>query len=144
MRLSDVIDSEKYLYYPGKVAEHMGIIHVCLNVTDAEESVQFYTEQLGFEESWSFESGDTINRYVTDDDGVEIQLSDTSGVDEVETGTAWDHLALSVESVDDAFERIDHFGTVQEPQDQPAAGARTAFIEDPDGHVVELVEPLEE
>ena len=65
--------------------------------------VQFYTEQLGFKESWSFESGDTINRYVTDNDGVEIQLSDTSGVDEVETGTAWDHLALSVESVDDAF-----------------------------------------
>jgi lactoylglutathione lyase len=33
---------------------------------------------------------------------------------------------------------------VQEPGDQPAAGARTAFIEDPDGHVVELVQPLED
>lgn len=122
----------------------MSLIHVCLNVTDAEESVRFYTEQLGFEESWSFESGDTVNRYVADDDGVEIQLSDTDGVDDVEAGTAWDHLAVSVESVDDAFDRIDNYGVVQEPQDQPAAGARTAFIEDPDGHVVELVQPLDE
>jgi lactoylglutathione lyase len=121
----------------------MSLIHICLNVTDAEESVQFYTEQLGFEESWSFESGDTVNRYVADDNGVELQLSDSNGVDEVNVGSAWDHLALSVESVDDEFERIDHYGIVQEPQDQPAAGARTAFIKDPDGHVVELVEPLE-
>ena len=122
----------------------MSLIHVCLNVTDAEESVKFYTEQLGFEESWSFESGDTVNRYVADDDGVELQLSETNGIDTVEAGTAWDHLAVSVKSVDAEFDRIDNYGVVQEPQDQPAAGARTAFIEDPDGHVVELVEPLDE
>ncbi len=122
----------------------MSLIHVCLNVTDAEESVKFYTEQLGFEESWSFESGGTVNRYVADYDGVELQLSETNGIDTVEAGTAWDHLAVSVKSVDAEFDRIDNYGVVQEPQDQPAAGARTAFIEDPDGHVVELVEPLDE
>jgi lactoylglutathione lyase len=33
---------------------------------------------------------------------------------------------------------------VKEPGDQPAAGARTAFVEDPDGHVVELIEPLDD
>jgi len=32
---------------------------------------------------------------------------------------------------------------VKEPGDQPEAGARTAFVKDPDGHaVVELIEPL--
>lgn len=45
--------------------------------------------------------------------------------------------------MDATFERVDHHGVVQEPGDQPAAGARTAFIEDPDGHVLELIEPLE-
>jgi lactoylglutathione lyase len=122
----------------------MNLIHVCLNVADADESIAFY-EQFGFEESWSFETPDseTENRYVADPDGVEIQLSETDGETEFEQGTAWDHLALGVDDVDATFEGIDHYGVVEEPGDQPAAGARTAFVKDPDGHVVELVEPFE-
>lgn len=123
----------------------MDVIHTCLNVADAADSVRFYTEQLGFTESWSFETEDgrTTNRYVAADNGVELQLSETEGETDFEQGTAWDHVALGVSSVDDTFEAIDHYGVVQEPADQPAAGARTAFVKDPDGHVVELVEPLE-
>lgn len=122
----------------------MNLIHVCLNVADADESIAFY-EQFGFEESWSFETpdGETENRYVADPDGVELQLSETEGETEFDQGTAWDHLALGVDDVDAVFEDIDHYGVVEEPGDQPAAGARTAFVKDPDGHVVELVEPLE-
>jgi lactoylglutathione lyase len=45
--------------------------------------------------------------------------------------------------VDATVERVDHHGIVEEPGPQPAAGSYTAFLEDPDGHVVELVEPLE-
>lgn len=123
----------------------MDLIHTCLNVADAEESARFYVEELGFEDSWSFESedGETENRYVAADNGVELQLSDTESETDFEPGSAWDHVAVGVESCDEAFEAIDHHGIVQEPADQPAAGARTAFIEDPDGHVVELVEPIE-
>jgi lactoylglutathione lyase len=50
---------------------------------------------------------------------------------------------VEVDDVDEAFARIDHYGAAEEPSDQPEAGARTAFIEDPDGHLIELVEPLE-
>jgi lactoylglutathione lyase len=122
----------------------MEILHTCLNVADADRSVEWYTAQLGFEESWGFDAddGETTNRYVSDDRGVEIQLSDTDGDTAFEQGTAWDHIAIGVEDVDAAVERIDHFGLVKPPGDQPAAGARTAFVEDPDGHVVELIEPL--
>ena len=123
----------------------MDLIHTCLNVADADRSVEFYTEQLGFAESWSFETedGSTTNRYVAAENGVELQLSETEGETDFEQGTAWDHLAVGVEDVDEAFERINHHGVVQEPADNPAAGARTAFLKDPDGHVVELVAPLE-
>ncbi|CAI49416.1 glyoxalase domain protein [Natronomonas pharaonis DSM 2160] len=122
----------------------MAILHVCLNVADADRAVDWYTENLGFEESWGFEteSGETVNRYVADDNGVELQLSDTEGETPSEDGDRWDHLAVSVDDVDAAVEAIDHHGIQQEPSDQPAAGARTAFIEDPDGHVIELIEPL--
>lgn len=122
----------------------MAILHTCLNVADAERSVEWYETNLGFEHSWGFESGDTTNLYVADDDGTELQLSETEGVEPGEAGDLWDHLAVGVEDVDAAFETIDHHGVVQEPGDQPAAGARTAFVKDPDGHVVELIEPLDD
>ncbi|MDY6817812.1 MAG: VOC family protein [Halobacteriales archaeon] len=124
----------------------MEFIHTCLNVADADRAVEWYTEQLGLKESWSFETADgrTVNRYVTDDNGFELQLSDTEGETALEEGTLWDHVALGVDDVDAAFDRIDNHGVVQPPQDNNAAGARTAFIKDPDGHVVELVEPLED
>jgi len=121
----------------------MDAIHVCLNVSDADRLAEWYEEQLDFEYSWEFTSDGTRNVYVADGNGFEIQLSDTDGETEFDAGTAWDHLALVVDDVDEAFERIENHGVVEVPSDQPAAGARTAFIEDPDGHVVELVEPLE-
>lgn len=124
----------------------MDLLHTCLNVADADRAVAFYVEQLGFEETWSFETedGETTNRYVAADNGVELQLSETDGEDEFDHGTAWDHLAVAVEDVDEAFDEIDHHGVVQEPADNDPAGARTAFVRDPDGHVVELVQPLED
>ena len=116
----------------------MDLIHVYLNVADVERSVEFYTSQLGFSESWSFVTSDgtTENRYVAADNGVEPQPSQTDGQTEFELGTAWDHVAVRVEDVDQAFDRINHHGIVREPQNQPEAGARSAFINDPDGHVV--------
>lgn len=123
----------------------MEVIHTCLNVSDVEQAAAFYTEQLGFDRSWSFESADgrTQNQYVAGDSGVELQLSDTAGQTDLEQGSLWDHVALKVDDVDAAFDRIDNHGVVKEPADQPAAGARTAMIKDPDGHVVELVQPVE-
>jgi lactoylglutathione lyase len=124
----------------------MVIIHTCLNVSDVERSVEWYVENLDFEESWGFETadGETVNRYVADDNGVELQLSETDGKTPFEEGDLWDHIAMKVEDVDAAFEEIDDHGVRKEPGDQPAAGARTAFVFDPDGHAVELVESLEE
>ncbi|ERG96766.1 VOC family protein [Haloquadratum walsbyi] len=121
------------------------ILHTCLNVADATDSIAFY-EQFGFEKSWQFtsEDGETTNYYVVDQNGVELQLSETTGETMFEMGTGWDHLALGVDDVDETIQRIDHYGIASEPGPQPAAGAYTAFIKDPDGHLVELIEPVSE
>ncbi|QZA87888.1 VOC family protein [Salinarchaeum sp. IM2453] len=123
----------------------MAILHFCLNVADAEQAATWYTEELGFERSWEFttEDGDTRNVYVADENGVELQLSETDGVTPEQSGELFDHFAVHVENIDQAFEEINNHGVQKEPGDQPAAGARTAFILDPDGHPVELIEPLE-
>jgi lactoylglutathione lyase len=118
-------------------------IHLCLNVADADESQTFY-EQFGFEYAREFELGGVENRYVTDENDIELQLRDDPAVDEVEVGDGCDHFALGVDSVDEELERIEHYGIVNGPMDVEQAGARVVFFEDPDGHVVELVEPLDD
>jgi lactoylglutathione lyase len=117
-------------------------IHLCLNVADADESQAFY-EQFGFEYTRSFELGGAENRYVADENGIELQFKDDPDVEEVTVGDAWDHLALGVDSVDEVLEEVDHYGLVNGPMDVEQAGARVVFFEDPDGHVVELVESLD-
>lgn len=122
----------------------MAILHTCLNVADADRTADWYVDELDFERSWEFttEDGETRNVYVADESGVEFQLSDTDGHEPGEQGDQYDHVAVKVDDVDAAFDRIENHGVVKEPGDQPAAGARTAFIQDPDGHHVELIEAL--
>jgi len=119
------------------------VLHTCLNVADASESIAFY-EQLGLERSWQFTTADdtTTNYYVADNDGVEIQLSETDGRTDFDMGTGWDHLAFGVDDVDEVVESLDHYGVVKEPGPQPEAEAYTAFVRDPDRHLIELIEPL--
>lgn len=118
-------------------------IHLCLNVADADASEAFY-EQLGFERSRSFELGGVENRYVADENGFELQLKDDPDVTDPEPGDAWDHLALGVDSVDDVLDSVEHHGLVRGPETIDRLDVRIVFFEDPDGHVVELVETLDD
>ena len=121
----------------------MDIIHANLTVADIDRSVAFYTEQLGFEETKGFETGGTVHRFVAADNGVELQLSEDEDDTAVDPGDELRHVAVEVEDVDAAFERIDHHGAAREPSGGHM-GARNAFIEDPDGYTIELVEWVEE
>jgi lactoylglutathione lyase len=122
----------------------MEILHTCLNVADADRTADWYVDELGFERSWEFTTadGDTRNVYVADGNGVEFQLADAAGEAPSADGDRYDHVAVGVDDVDAAFEAIDHHGVREAPTDHPEAGARVAFVKDPDGHVVELIEPL--
>jgi len=115
------------------------VLHVCLNAADVNETEAFY-EQFGFERSRSPDLGGVENRFVVDENGIELQLREHPDVPDPETGSAWDHLSLGVDSVDDELDSIDHYGSVDGPMDVDVADVRIAFVEDPDGHVVELVE----
>lgn len=123
----------------------MDVLHVCLNVSDADELAEWYQENFGYEHSWELESedGKTRNVFLADENGMEIQLSDTEGVETFEFGTGWDHFAVSVDDLDSSLDEIDHDGVVRGPEGGPETGARVAFIEDPDGHVIELIQTYE-
>ncbi len=125
----------------------MSFLHVCLNATDAGALADWYTANLDFDRSWEFtvenDDGDAVhNVYVADEEGVELQFSDTEGEAPTEPGDAWDHFAIEVDDVDTAVAEMDHHGIVREPADYEAPEVRAAFVEDPDGHVIELIGPM--
>lgn len=113
-----------------------------MNVSSADRIAAWYIEELGFSEAWEFttEDDETRNVYVADDSGHELQLSDTAGESPDALGSTWDHIAIEVADVDQTFETVDNHGVVQEPTTYDSIDARVAFIRDPEGRVIELVE----
>ena len=126
----------------------MNVIHTAIWVSDLEASLEFYTEVLDLDHRWNFGGEDGRNNvYVGGEEGAEIQLKRADDDREIDPDdVAFDHLAVTVEDVDEAFERIveeSGFDVRDEPFDNTEAGARVAFIRDPDGYAVELVQPKE-
>jgi lactoylglutathione lyase len=121
----------------------MDVIHTAIRVSDLEEAREFFVEALGLEEHWSFTLGGVENVYVGGEHG-EIQLRYDPAADDPEPDReAFDHLAVSVDDADAETERMveeTDCEVVKGPLTVEAAEARVAFIEGPDGYVVELVE----
>jgi lactoylglutathione lyase len=121
----------------------MDVIHTAIRVSDLEEARAFFVDALGLEEKWSFTLDGIENVYVGGEHG-EIQLRYDPDVDVPEGDRERiDHLAVSVDDADAETERmVEETGceVVDGPVTVEAAEARVAFIEGPDGYVVELVE----
>jgi len=127
----------------------MSLLHTMIRVGDLERSIDFYTRVLGMnllrrterpEQKYSlafvaFGRGNA-------DGGAEIELTYNHGVDRYDLGTAFGHLALAVPDVAGACERIRAAGGKIAREPGPVKGGTTniAFIEDPDGYRIELIE----
>ena len=127
----------------------MDVIHSAIWISDVEQTLDFYVGALGLEKTNEFVGGDDArNIYVAGDGDAEIQFKHNPEHDLGEVSTArFDHLALEVDDTDAEVERlVDETDTelLRGPLDSTGAGARVAFITDPDDHVIELVEPRED
>ena len=102
----------------------MGLISAGLNGADVERSAEFSTSRLGSSESWSFATSDgtTETRYVAADNGVELHLPRTDGRTEFELGSAWGHVAVGVEDVAQAFNRLTTPGWSESHRTNPKQG----------------------
>ena len=122
----------------------MDVIHTAIRVADRERTEEFYVEGLGLEHNWEFTKDGVDNVYLGGEHG-EIQCKYDAENTEIDHGDGLDHIALSVDSTDETFERVverTDCPVVEEPTTMAEIGRRVAFIEDPDGYVVELVERL--
>jgi len=127
----------------------MKFLHTMLRVGDMQRSVDFYTRVLGmrvlrtrdvpeYKYSLTFLGYGEGNA----EGGAELELTYNYGVDRYEQGTAFGHLALGVPDVAGACERIRSAGGKVTREAGPVKGGTTviAFVEDPDGYKIELIE----
>jgi lactoylglutathione lyase len=120
-------------------------LHTCYRIGDIDSSVAFY-EKLGFAEVGRMPIGDeAINVFMGLSDGVPIlELTYNHGVVEYDHGTGYNHIALAVSDLDGTLGGLAEQGI--EPEKPPyrpggrTTGSRIAFVRDPDGYRIELVE----
>jgi lactoylglutathione lyase len=120
-------------------------LHTCYRIGDIDSSVAFY-EKLGFAEIGRMPIGDeAINVFMGLEENVPIlELTYNHGVTEYDHGTAYNHIALGVPDLDGALATLAEDGIDPEkPPYRPGGrttGSRIAFVRDPDGYRIELVE----
>ena len=119
------------------------LIHTCYRIGDIDRSVAFY-EALGFEEVRRMPIRDeAINVFMgLPDDGARLELTYNHGVDSYELGTGYNHIAITASDLDATLAKLAKQGI--EPEKPPYSvregGSRIAFVRDPDGYRVELIE----
>ncbi len=127
----------------------MKFLHTMLRVGDMQRSVDFYTRVLGMHvlrtrDVPEYKYSLTFLAYGrgNEDGGAELELTYNYGVASYDQGTAFGHLALGVPDVAAACERIRGAGGKVTREAGPVKGGTTviAFVEDPDGYKIELIE----
>lgn len=125
----------------------MRILHTMLRVGDMQRSVDFYTKVIGMHvlrtsDNPEYRYSLTFLGFGSNPDHAELELTYNYGVSSYELGTAYGHIALGVPNAAEAVERIRAAGGKITREAGPVKGGTTviAFVEDPDGYKIELIE----
>ncbi|HED40122.1 MAG TPA: lactoylglutathione lyase [Chromatiales bacterium] len=125
----------------------MRILHTMIRVADLESSINFYVEVLGMRllRRNDYPTGRFTLAFVGYDDeaaGAVIELTHNWDVNEYELGNGFGHIALEVDDACLACEEIRARGGKVVRDAGPMKGGTTviAFVEDPDGYKIELIQ----
>lgn len=126
----------------------MRILHTMLRVRDLDASLAFYVDVLGMRllRQKDYPRGRFTLAFVgfqDESEGAALELTHNWDTDEYDFGDAYGHIAIEVESVVAACDRIREKGgnIVREPGPMKHSDTMLAFVEDPDGYKIELLEP---
>ena len=129
----------------------MRILHTMLRVGDLQRSIRFYTEVLGMTLLRTTERPEqkydlAFVGYGRNPDHAEIELTYNYGVSAYEPGTAFGHIAIGVADVAATCaavrDKAAALGGAITREPGPVKGGTTviAFITDPDGYKIELIQ----
>ena len=127
----------------------MQLLHTMLRVGDLQRSIKFYTEVMGMNLLRTTERPgmDYSLAFVGYEQGnvsghAEIELTYNHGVSSYDLGTAYGHIAIGVKDIYKTCEDIKVAGGNITREAGPVKGGNTliAFVQDPDGYKIELIQ----
>ena len=129
----------------------MRILHTMLRVGDLQRSIDFYTRVLGMKllrtsENTEYKYTLAFVGYGNNPEHAELELTYNWGVDKYELGTAYGHIAISADDIVAACDlaRANGGNVTREPGPVKGGSTVIAFLTDPDGYKIELIERKDE
>ena len=125
----------------------MRLLHTMIRVGNLEESLKFYTEVLGMKllRQKDYPDGKFTLAFVgygDESDHTVVELTYNWGVDKYDLGNAFGHLAIGVDDIYKTCEEIKAQGgkVTREPGPMKHGSTVIAFVEDPNGYKIELIQ----
>ncbi|MEG3841087.1 lactoylglutathione lyase [Microcoleus sp. herbarium14] len=125
----------------------MQLLHTMLRVGNLEESLKFYTEVLGMKllRQKDYPDGKFTLAFVgygDESDTTVLELTYNWGVEQYNLGDAYGHIAIGVDDIYGTCDEIKARGgkVSREPGPMKHGSTVIAFVEDPDGYKVELIQ----
>ena len=125
----------------------MRILHTMLRVGNLDHSIAFYTDVLGMKllrkhDNQEYKYTLAFVGYADESEQAVIELTYNWGTDNYDQGTAFGHIAIGVENIYATCETIKDSGGKITREPGPVLGGKTeiAFVEDPDGYKIELIQ----
>lgn len=125
----------------------MKFLHTMIRVKDIEASLKFYTEVLDMTLEHKKRLDDCWLYFLNDKDNtcqIELTYNDETPENGYEIGSGFGHFAFAVNSMDEFTKKIERLGYeyLYEPFDLNGKGSMIAFVKDPDGYEIELIEKV--
>jgi lactoylglutathione lyase len=129
----------------------MRILHTMLRVGDLQRSIDFYTTVLGMKllrtsDNPEYKYKLAFLGYGSNPEHAELELTYNYGVEQYDMGSAYGHIAISADDIYQVCDQVRSKGGNITREPGPVKGGKTviAFITDPDGYKVELIERKDE
>ncbi|OCH15473.1 lactoylglutathione lyase [Aliivibrio sp. 1S128] len=123
------------------------ILHTMIRVGNLDKSIEFYTKVMGMDllrQNTNEEYKYTLAflGYGDESQGAVIELTYNWGTEEYDMGNAFGHVAIGVDDVYQTCDVIKAAGGNVTREAGPVKGGSThiAFIKDPDGYMIELIQ----
>ncbi|WP_159651524.1 lactoylglutathione lyase [Vibrio atypicus] len=123
------------------------ILHTMLRVGDLDKSIEFYTKVMGMNllrtnENKQYEYTLAFLGYGDESQGAVIELTYNRGTSEYDLGSAFGHIAIGVDDIYSTCDTIKAAGgnVTREPGPVKGGSTHIAFVKDPDGYMIELIQ----
>ena len=128
----------------------MRLLHTMLRVGNMQRAIDFYTQAMGMQLLRTTQRPDqhydlAFVGYGGNPDQAEIELTYNYGVSSYDLGTAYGHIAIGVADIHATCDKIRQAGgtITREPGAVKGGATIIAFVQDPDGYKIELIERAE-